>query len=662
MALNYRRDVDGLRAVAVLSVVLYHLGLPFPFNGFVGVDIFFVISGFLITGLLYKDISAGRFSLITFYVRRIKRILPALFVMVLVVTLIGAALMLPSDLKDLGKAGFSAVASVSNVYFWYSEDTSYFARSSELVPLLHTWSLGVEEQFYFIWPLLMFGVISLFGFRGIVVFSVLVVLVSTIYSEHLLTTDPSFSFYMLPSRAGELLTGSIAFFAATRERPSHWPSWQLDVVAAAGVALILYSLFAESVAAPFPGYNAVYSCAGTALIIFSGSFHTGFVSKTLGVRPMVAVGLVSYSLYLWHWPVLSIARYLYTSLTPVTMLVCILMFSCLTLLSYFFIELPFRRRAITPARAFGGYVLIPASLLVPLTLSLYFTNGLKSHITSDPQYVSAMAEREQFSKAAYEYDYVCQTDEHGPSTFAGNTCVVGATGGDPNILLWGDSQAAQFVGFLAVMGEHRGYSIRNLQVGNCPPVFDSELAYLGQKQKRDVCTDFRDQVRTEISNYEYVVLGGIWRDYMPHPEFQSDLRATVDEILAMGKKVVLLGQIPSFPYYHRDCKLRNSRFLKIDCEQHADRKVLLEEKANALLTEIAEISDDVRYFQIGDFVCDPVCSPYRNGRHIYYDKTHVSIFGSRWLGEEYLDRVPQLFGAVDGSETGRLRESSLPQP
>ncbi len=311
MALAYRRDIDGLRAVAVLSVVFYHLGLPFDFNGFVGVDIFFVISGYLITGLINQEVVAGKFSLLNFYLRRVKRILPALFVMVAVTTLFGILVMLPGDLKDLGKSAFAAVASLSNVYFWYSEDTSYFARSSDLLPLLHTWSLGVEEQFYLFWPPLLWLAYRLAGNVGTLTVTVAIFAGSLLLSQWLLDGSQSFSFFMLPTRAWELLTGSGVYFLIWRNRRNRLPGVFWEAVAAIGLAAIVFSLFTATAGSPFPGFNALYPCLGSALLILSGAYHTTSVARVLSTSSFVAIGLVSYSLYLWHWPVLSFARYFF---------------------------------------------------------------------------------------------------------------------------------------------------------------------------------------------------------------------------------------------------------------------------------------------------------------------------------------------------------------
>lgn len=315
MPVRYRRDIDGLRSVAVMAVVFYHLGLPFQFEGFVGVDIFFVISGFLITGILYREIASGTFSIGDFYIRRVKRILPALFVVVVATVIVGVLIMLPGDIRDLGKSAFSAVISVSNVYFWYSDDASYFARSSELIPLLHTWSLGIEEQFYLIWPLALLIIYRFSGHRGVIALSTVIALLSFIYAQKLLDSDQSFSYYMLPSRAGELIIGALAFLATSQAPTRDVRGPLAESLTLTGCGLIAYSLLLSDAGNSFPGINALYPCLGAALILYGGAHNNTLVSRLLGCRPLVAIGLVSYSLYLWHWPFLAFSRYLYGELS-----------------------------------------------------------------------------------------------------------------------------------------------------------------------------------------------------------------------------------------------------------------------------------------------------------------------------------------------------------
>ena len=239
---TYRADIDGLRAVAVLSVIIFHFNKLWLPGGFVGVDIFFVISGYLITGILAKKIMSGSFSFLEFYGSRMRRIFPAAFVCVLVVLIVGLNFMLPSDYSSLAQSAAASVASVANIYFWLNLDTSYFASSSELVPLLHMWSLGVEEQFYLLWPILLFFIFPRVRLLLFVFIVFALILLSFWVGEKYLISDQSFSYYMLPSRAGELLIGGLASLAVINVTPIK-SRFVLEVISSLGFILVGWSIF-----------------------------------------------------------------------------------------------------------------------------------------------------------------------------------------------------------------------------------------------------------------------------------------------------------------------------------------------------------------------------------------------------------------------------------
>ena len=653
-ATTYRKDIDGLRAVSVVAVILFHLGERLPFNGFVGVDIFFVISGFLITGILYKGMEGARFSVAGFYVRRIKRILPAFYAVLACTLAFGLLVMLPEDIKALGKSAFAGVFSASNIYFWQSRDMDYFARSSDLLPLLHTWSLGIEEQFYLLWPLCMAALHRLAGFKGLLPLSIALAGASFLSAQYMLRLDPSFAYYMLPTRAGELLAGAIPFLVLERTRIGLGRAAR-ESLATAGVALVALAFVLPGLKHAFPGLNALYPCLGAALILWTGAYGPTWVSACLSLRPLVAVGLVSYSLYLWHWPVLAYERYLYAGLAPTAMLASLSLILILSILSYRYIEVPFRKADFGTARTIGLLFLAPALALSAVSLALYRTDGARRWIADTDAYRSALAFRDDYLKPAYLYDYVCQTNDYRDTLFASKRCVVGRADRAPEALLTGDSHAAHFTGALGGLADRNGFAFRNIELGNCPPVFAPEVGYGGDKN-RQACAEFRARLKTEIGKYRYIILGGAWVKYFPDAAFLPDFKRTLDYLAQEGKQVLVLAEIPTFESFDRNCDLRNNRYFPIDCMANAKPTSGLERAANAAVAEAVNGRPGMSFLDLRGLICpNGECSPYREGKPLYYDPIHLNIPGSRILGgllDEGTPGIADLLAAMKKGSPG----------
>jgi peptidoglycan/LPS O-acetylase OafA/YrhL len=289
----YRHEIDGLRAIAVLAVIANHAGVSAIGGGFVGVDVFFVISGFLITQIVLKDLKSGRFSLATFYERRARRILPALIAMILLITPVTALWMQPWELAAYSKSIVAAALSISNITFW--QEAGYFAAASQTKPLLHTWSIGVEEQFYILLPLALMLLVRRDRLMVTVVIAAL--LLSLALSEFVWRWKPEANFFLLPTRAWELLTGVLCALIATWSalRPN-------DLLAGAGVALVIGAIFAFDETTPAPSLYRLAPVGGTALVLMF-TRPGGAVARVLSWRPVTLVGLISYSAYLWHQPI-----------------------------------------------------------------------------------------------------------------------------------------------------------------------------------------------------------------------------------------------------------------------------------------------------------------------------------------------------------------------
>ncbi|PTQ13143.1 acyltransferase [Sphingomonas oleivorans] len=446
--MKYRSDIDGLRAVAVLSVILFHIGFRVFSGGYVGVDVFFVISGYLITAILKSDAETGQFSIVKFYERRIRRIFPALFCMMLATSIVALLIFLPDDLAGYGGSVWAATLSVSNILFWDQAD--YFDAPAEMKPLLHTWSLSVEEQFYLFFPLFLILAYRYGSRRFLSGTIIAVALTSFALSIWAADRVPVAAFYLLPTRAWELLLGSILALGIVpplRSRPA------AEACGMAGLALIAIAVFTYDSKTIFPGLAALPPCLGAVLIIHSGQhLKDGLAQRILGSPPARFIGLISFSLYLWHWPLIVFAKYLSIDplATPVVLLVLTLTF-VLAYLSWRFVEQPFRHPGggWTRARIFTfGFASMIAAVIFGGSISL--AQGFPGRM---PEQVLRIADEKSYLDA----DRSCHQAFLKQIT-AEKLCIRGASGRAPSFLLVGDSHAGAVAGSVFEAAARKGLS------------------------------------------------------------------------------------------------------------------------------------------------------------------------------------------------------------
>ena len=434
----HRREIDGLRAVAVLPVILFHAGVGVFSGGYVGVDVFFVISGFLITSILIEDVQNGRFSLLRFYERRARRILPALSVVMLACIPFAYLWMAPMQFKDFGISLASVVLFASNVLFWLQDD--YFAGASELKPLLHTWSLAVEEQFYFFFPLVI-AAFWRFGRNRVFVLVLLLALASLVFSEYASRHWASMNYYLISSRAWELLAGSIcAFLGHDRMQRSH------DGLAALGLVLIVIPVFLFDEQTRFPSLFALAPVGGAALVILFADDKTR-VGKVLSCRPLVWVGLISYSAYLWHQPVFAFARLRAMEEPPLFVMLglCVLTLG-LAWLSWAYVEQPFRRgkRPLLPGRlqVFGGAVAV-GIVIAGIGAWTYVKKGFPDRVPLPPLVLADLTQRALRDSC---FDFKADQIKTAQDWF----CIKGAeTDYTKTVVVMGDSHSLSFFGPMA---------------------------------------------------------------------------------------------------------------------------------------------------------------------------------------------------------------------
>lgn len=662
---QYRPDIDGLRAIAVLSVVIYHLNKTWMPGGYTGVDIFFVISGFLITRNIWGEMERGDFSFSRFYVRRIKRIAPAFLAMLAITVTAGALLLLPDALLELAKSTVWGLASMSNIYFWKYLDTDYFADSSDEVPLLHTWSLGVEEQFYFIWPVVLLILAHTVKRRTpTLTIAVLLGAASFVCAELTNVAAQKFSYYMLPARGGELMIGAILALLPAVAVPEGGRASRLkaDAIAVLGYGLVIYSLYGLDDASKFPGLNALFPCLGAALLILAGE-RRSHLTGLLTLRPMVFIGLISYSLYLWHWPVLAFIRYFYGEIQGGWIAIAVVAMLLLAIASYRFVEVPARHwKARQWVQVVVLYVL-PSLVLLAAGGYIWHKQGLKDAIESSDAYRSGLEKVDQYTAPAFKFPYNCQLSAFDAGILDNPRCVVPeGTGGESGVLLWGDSQAAHYLGVIGSVAERDGFRFRNATHSSCPPVFGGNY---GVGVYKAGCDLFRPYIEASLRDgrFKTVVISGAWGTYDAIPGFRQDLERTVREINALGVKLVIVGQMPVFMAYNRECELRSIRIGGGSCRQRLAVPDIRDSDVNRYLAALAgRTGNGVEYLDVRGIVCrDGVCNPYLDDRPVYYDASHLSMDGSWLIGRKLVHS--DLYGKWSAAlALGKGQGANVPTP
>ncbi|HEX3917572.1 MAG TPA: acyltransferase family protein [Caulobacteraceae bacterium] len=527
----YRPDIDGLRALAVVPVVLFHVGFA-PFSGgFVGVDVFFVISGFLITGILKRELDGGGFSLIGFYARRARRIVPALLVMSAGVAW-GAYLWLPPrELISVADALAFVGLFGSNIYFFLH--AGYWDAAARDHPLLHTWSLGVEEQFYIVFPLLLAALHRwMRAPRRVVAGLGLASLGASIWAA---AYAPEAGFYLIPFRAFELIMGALIAYGAVAPPGARWLR---ELLGAAGVALIALAVFGFSQATPFPGVAALVPCLGAGMILLAGAGGPSLAAQLLSAPPVRFVGLVSYSLYLWHWPLIVFSQIALGRPFRLEerLLLCAAAFA-LAVLSWAVVERPFRRRGgrfpATPV-AFG---LAAAGIVLGLFAAQEATanHGWSNRLPPDLAQIEAARPEHTANDPCF------LSKDQLPPTWGGEACVI--AGAQPQrVLWWGDSFAAQYVQALTQDRAQLPFSVVQYNYAGCPPVlgFNPVIA--------PHCADFNARAFDVIAanHIGVVVLIGRWEAAERRGLSLVGLTRTVAALQARGLKVVVVGQSPVF--------------------------------------------------------------------------------------------------------------------
>lgn len=636
---KYRPEVDGLRAIAVVAVLLYHTGLGVT-GGYVGVDVFFVISGYLITKLLLKDIEQNKFSVLDFWERRIRRIFPALYVMVIVTLILGYFLFLPWDYEKLGRSAMMQSIFASNFYFW--SDSGYFAGASELKPLLHTWSLAVEEQFYFIFPTLLFFLMKKSAAITNRVVS-LICVVSFIVSIFGVYYFASATFYLLPMRAWELLLGSLLALGVMGS--AKLSNWLNESVSVAGMLMIFWSIFFFTESTRFPGASALVPCLGALLFIYTNEKGLTYAGKIMSLKPIVFVGLISYSLYLWHWPLIAFYNRIFVQpLDAYTgSLICVLSFIC-AILSWYFVERPFRKGGLLKTRLsvykVGGTVALIAALL---GLALDGLDGIPSRVPSAVMEIGIQERNPDYQiKTTMSMLEEQELISFGPEVERAS---------DASFLLWGDSHAIAVAPVLEELSQAYDISgVASLRSAT-PPMLDVWMSGSG-KGKSIIPYNHAVVDYVSANQIEYVFIAARWSNYYHREDgvlvdiangkvdrayeveaFKMGLQRAIDALNSAGAKVFLLAQVPDqlvdIPLEIAECIWRGRQPVGIGITlqdhlnlQEGNRKIL-----DSFISSGFVVLDPSSLF----FDAEGESILLHEGKSIYRDNDHVSDAGASYM-------------------------------
>lgn len=636
--MKYRPEVDGLRAVAILPVLFFHADLLSIHGGFLGVDVFFVISGYLITSILLGEIRDGSFSIIKFYERRARRIMPALSLVLLFSTLSALILLPPQPMKEFSQSLVSVMAFASNIYFYLT--SGYFSPNAEDLLLLHTWSLAIEEQFYIFFPLLLLLLKSsqrlLWGAIFITFFA------SLAYSVYLTPLDPSASFYLLPSRAWELLMGAIvAIYYFRSDRVS--TRWK-ELFSLLGLLALLTSYFVIDSSISHPSWPTFIPVLATALII---AFSRGtVVARVLSWPPLVYIGLISYSLYLWHQPIFALLRQKSVDVPdPLYYLISMSLVLIASVLSYQYVEQPFRHRAKISKRT-----IFTASFA---SIVLFSSIGLVGHMTSG-------------IGSRYNHEFLLSDVEYSPKRKACHTSGSNYLKPDQacsyfnDRVTWatlGDSHMVELSYALAQQLDDKQLGLKHLSFSACVPAYTFDIPMPG-------CSSWlKESVAylLEEKQIKHVVLGFRYASLFPTAEIPAAKLATehdsmtreeinesyweslnqlVEKLTLAGKQVYMVYPIPELPVHINKAAFPFTIFDSepwLDLSHVSGRKQYAHHNKFILQRLDALKAENIHSVRSFDVLCkSDACPAQVQGRSLYFDDDHLSLYGAGILAKEVI--------------------------
>lgn len=648
---KYRPDIDGLRAIAVLSVVLYHAFPSLIRGGFVGVDIFFVISGFLISTIIISNLENNRFSFTEFYARRVKRIFPALLLVLISSYVAGWHILFADEYKQLGKHIAGGAGFISNFLLW--DESGYFDTTAEIKPLLHLWSLGIEEQFYIFWPLILWAAWKVR--LNLLTLTILFFSISLVWNIEHIASDPVSTFYLPAARSWELLAGCILAYLTLH--PGKWPTKLTrhlqpllgkiiyapnvtppgttlrDVQSILGAMLLLTGFCFTTSKSAFPGWWALLPTTGAVLIISAGS-AAWFNRTILASRLFVWIGLISFPLYLWHWPLLTFARIVESQEpAPQIRIAAVAASVILAWLTYRVVERPLR----SGDSAFKTPILLALMVLVGIAgYVTYHRDGLSFR----PNIRSAERINSQFVGPIWKYTQNKTCLDKYPFKDADNYsywfCMASSEAA-PTVLLIGNSYANQiYSGFV----DHPVLNKNSiLSIGDCdlargsegPAIPGNKTPCIGDGPARQL--ELIERIVSKNDSIEYVIIDGL--SYTPNAEYIANLEKLVSTYASHNKKIIIFHPHFRLDYDIKACFARPLKAPQKNCEMPVEAAEKLRTSFAPLIAAITAKHPAVKFFDQNQLFCDgKKCSMIKDGMPLYRDEYHhLSIFGSGELGK-----------------------------
>ncbi len=659
--MQYRKEIDGLRALAVLPVIFFHAGFQYFSGGFVGVDVFFVISGYLITSILLTDLKQHRFSIINFYERRARRILPALFFVILCTLPAAWFTLLPDDMQHFSKSLVAVPLFISNLLFWLT--SGYFDTSAELRPLLHTWSLAVEEQYYVFFPIVLY-LLWKFAKHRLVILLGCFAIASLALAQWGAYAKPMASFYLLPTRGWELLLGALAsIYLSEYQRPAIAMLWQ-QALSIIGFLMLLSAIVVYDKFTPFPGLYALLPTVATTLIILFATPQT-WTGKLLSNRGLVGVGLISYSAYLWHQPLFALVKYRSQQpLDQMMMLGLILLSLLFARLSWQYIEAPFRDKNRTSRAMVFSLSLLFTALLIGIGIAGNMTRGfaLRDPVLRDLVNIQTV----ETSR--------CHT--YGRKTTAqiaqGDICTEGANVPVTAALI-GDSHAGALTDALAQAAKKQNLAFYSVSGSFCVPLLDFKLSAY---QAPDCISSLRaitDKI-IHTPDITHVILAAEWANYtaggrddgngnqhvqvlMSTPQLQAitpadnkrvfvkALATTIAAFQAAGKTVIIVQPVPEFDQRVTDVVFKQRWYgWPVNSPTVSIQKYLA--RNQDVLDSFSGLSQVVLVDPARLFCNNSLCSSVdAHGQPRYSDSNHLNMIGATPVAEAIMTALQARTGS-----------------